>query len=142
VLILSNPRSHVLDDACAQIIGVPMAQLDTIQEWLTDLSITFTAGPMNLNWKNLIPTITEDDRFWDDVGVRARARARVCANAGVRVLLYACARACGRARVCVCSYVRACVRARLCARVRACATHRRRRYHRITESPSRRGGSS
>ena len=37
------------------------------QEWLTDLGITFTAGPMNLNWKNLLMTINDDDHFWDDV---------------------------------------------------------------------------
>ena len=67
VIVLKNARSHELEDAVANITGVPMAQLDTIQEWLTDLGITFTAGTMNLNWKTIMPTIKEDPFFWEEV---------------------------------------------------------------------------
>jgi len=37
---------------------------DAIQDWLTDMEITYTAGPMNLNWKQIIQTVAQDDRFY------------------------------------------------------------------------------
>lgn len=43
---------------------VPMGDKDAIQEWLTDMEITYTEGPMNLNWKQIIATVKEDDRFY------------------------------------------------------------------------------
>ncbi|GKY95619.1 hypothetical protein MPSEU_000523200 [Mayamaea pseudoterrestris] len=39
---------------------------ESIQEWLTDMEITFTEGPMNLNWKQIMATIADDDRFYMD----------------------------------------------------------------------------
>ena len=37
---------------------------DAIQEWLTDMELTYTQGPMNLNWKQIMQTISQDDRFY------------------------------------------------------------------------------
>jgi|TARA_B110000971_G_C19933334_1_gene465079 nucleosome binding factor SPN SPT16 subunit len=39
---------------------------DAIQEWLTDMDLPYTEGPMNLNWKQIMATIVEDDRFYMD----------------------------------------------------------------------------
>lgn len=43
---------------------IPNGDKDAIQEWLTDMEITYTEGPMNLNWKQIINTVKEDDRFY------------------------------------------------------------------------------
>jgi nucleosome binding factor SPN SPT16 subunit len=40
------------------------ADKDAIQDWLTDMEITYTQGPMNLNWKQIIQTVAADDRFY------------------------------------------------------------------------------
>ena len=45
---------------------IPNADKDTVQEWLTDMEITYTEGPMNLNWKQIMNTVKEDDRFYLD----------------------------------------------------------------------------
>jgi nucleosome binding factor SPN SPT16 subunit len=45
---------------------IPHSDKDSIQEWLTDMEITYTEGPMNLNWKQIMSTIKEDDRFYHD----------------------------------------------------------------------------
>jgi nucleosome binding factor SPN SPT16 subunit len=45
---------------------IPNADKDSVQEWLTDMEITYTEGPMNLNWKQIIGTVKEDDRFYLD----------------------------------------------------------------------------
>jgi nucleosome binding factor SPN SPT16 subunit len=45
---------------------IPSGDKDSIQEWLTDMEITYTEGPMNLNWKQIINTVREDDRFYVD----------------------------------------------------------------------------
>ena len=45
---------------------IPNEDKDAIQEWLTDMELTFTEGPMNLNWKQIMATILEDDRFYMD----------------------------------------------------------------------------
>lgn len=45
---------------------VPNADKDSIQDWLTDMEISYTEGPMNLNWKQIMATIAEDDRFYMD----------------------------------------------------------------------------
>jgi len=39
---------------------------DAIQDWLTDMEVAYTEGPMNLNWKQLMATVAEDDRFYMD----------------------------------------------------------------------------
>lgn len=43
---------------------IPNEDKEAIQEWLTDMEITYTEGPMNLNWKQIIQTVKEDDRFY------------------------------------------------------------------------------
>ena len=43
---------------------IPSADKDAIQEWLTDMEITYTEGPMNLNWKQICMTVKDDDRFY------------------------------------------------------------------------------
>lgn len=43
---------------------VPNGDKEVIQDWLTDMEITYTEGPMNLNWKQILATVKEDDRFY------------------------------------------------------------------------------
>jgi nucleosome binding factor SPN SPT16 subunit len=43
---------------------IPSGDKDAIQEWLTDMEITYTTGPMNLNWTAIMNTIKEDERFY------------------------------------------------------------------------------
>jgi hypothetical protein len=43
----------------AAISGIP-------KEWLTDMEISYTEGPMNLNWKQIMQTVEGDDRFYMD----------------------------------------------------------------------------
>ena len=43
---------------------IPNDDKDAIQEWLTDMEITYTEGPMNLSWKQIMATVKEDDRFY------------------------------------------------------------------------------
>ena len=38
----------------------------TQQEWLTDMEISYTEGPMNLNWKQIMQTVEGDERFYMD----------------------------------------------------------------------------
>jgi len=45
---------------------IPNGDKDAIQDWLTDMEITYTEGPMNLNWKQIMATVKEDDRFYMD----------------------------------------------------------------------------
>lgn len=43
---------------------VPNTDKDSIQDWLTDMELSYTEGPMNLNWKSIMTTVAEDDRFY------------------------------------------------------------------------------
>ena len=45
---------------------IPNADKDAIQDWLTDMEISYTEGPMNLNWKSIMSTVADDDRFYMD----------------------------------------------------------------------------
>jgi len=45
---------------------IPNEDKDSIQEWLTDMEISYTEGPMNLNWKQIMSTVAGDDRFYMD----------------------------------------------------------------------------
>lgn len=45
---------------------IPNGDKDAVQEWLTDMELTYTEGPMNLNWKQIIATVKDDDRFYMD----------------------------------------------------------------------------
>lgn len=48
------------------ITMIPNADKDAIQDWLTDMEISYTEGPMNLNWKSIMSTVADDDRFYMD----------------------------------------------------------------------------
>jgi len=48
----------------ARVDMIPNGDKDAIQEWLTDMEISYTEGPMNLNWKQIIQTVAQDDRFY------------------------------------------------------------------------------
>eukprot|EP00566_Odontella_aurita_P036470 CAMPEP_0113591852 /NCGR_PEP_ID=MMETSP0015_2-20120614/37504_1 /TAXON_ID=2838 /ORGANISM="Odontella" /LENGTH=1043 /DNA_ID=CAMNT_0000498289 /DNA_START=184 /DNA_END=3311 /DNA_ORIENTATION=- /assembly_acc=CAM_ASM_000160 len=43
---------------------IPNDNKDSIQEWLTDMELSYTEGPMNLNWKQIMETVKSDDRFY------------------------------------------------------------------------------
>lgn len=45
---------------------IPNQDKDSIQEWLTDMEISYTEGPMNLNWKQIMSTVAGDERFYMD----------------------------------------------------------------------------
>lgn len=45
---------------------IPNGDKDSIQDWLTDMDITYTEGPMNLNWKSILNTAKDDERFYMD----------------------------------------------------------------------------
>lgn len=43
---------------------IPHGDKDAVQEWLTDMELTYTEGPINLNWKQIMSTVKDDDRFY------------------------------------------------------------------------------
>lgn len=43
---------------------IPHTDKEAVQEWLTDMEISYTEGPINLNWKQIMATVKEDDRFY------------------------------------------------------------------------------
>merc|ERR1712161_117154 len=43
---------------------IPNGDKDAIQEWLTSMDLSYTEGPMNLNWKSILLTAKDDDRFY------------------------------------------------------------------------------
>lgn len=45
---------------------IPNADKDSIQEWLTDMEISYTEGPMTLSWKQIMSTVAGDDRFYQN----------------------------------------------------------------------------
>jgi len=48
------------------IVMIPNVEKNSIQDWLTDMEISYTEGPMNLNWKTIMSTVAQDDRFYMD----------------------------------------------------------------------------
>jgi nucleosome binding factor SPN SPT16 subunit len=60
-IILVNKDLTILPQ---RIDMIPNGDKDGIQEWLTDMEITYTEGPMNLNWKQILGTAKDDDRFY------------------------------------------------------------------------------
>jgi nucleosome binding factor SPN SPT16 subunit len=48
------------------ITAIEIKYLDQIQDWLSDVQITFTAGPDTFQWKSVMDTVKEDDRFYYD----------------------------------------------------------------------------
>ena len=47
--------------------AIPMAELDGIQEWLTDMGMTYTTGVASLNWKNIMNTVKQDEFFYEEI---------------------------------------------------------------------------
>mmetsp|Transcript_2912 Transcript_2912/g.8822 ORF Transcript_2912/g.8822 Transcript_2912/m.8822 type:complete len:142 (-) Transcript_2912:219-644(-) len=61
VIILKN-----LELAPISINAIPMGELDGIQEWLTDCTLTYTAGQASMAWKSLMNLVRNDDRFYEE----------------------------------------------------------------------------
>jgi nucleosome binding factor SPN SPT16 subunit len=49
------------------ITAIEMKSYEMIQEWLTDVAITYTAGPKSLTWKNVMEAVKEDEFFYDEI---------------------------------------------------------------------------
>lgn len=49
-----------------RISAISMTELDSIKEWLDDIDICFTTGTANLNWKAIMQTVKNDERFYLD----------------------------------------------------------------------------
>eukprot|EP00518_Triparma_eleuthera_P015994 CAMPEP_0197547062 /NCGR_PEP_ID=MMETSP1320-20131121/1493_1 /TAXON_ID=91990 /ORGANISM="Bolidomonas sp., Strain RCC2347" /LENGTH=1081 /DNA_ID=CAMNT_0043106757 /DNA_START=39 /DNA_END=3281 /DNA_ORIENTATION=+ len=45
---------------------IPNTDKDNLQNWLTDMDIPYTEGPMALNWKQIMAEVVQDDRFYLD----------------------------------------------------------------------------
>mmetsp|Transcript_32788 Transcript_32788/g.98829 ORF Transcript_32788/g.98829 Transcript_32788/m.98829 type:complete len:112 (+) Transcript_32788:2796-3131(+) len=43
-----------------------MNELDAIQEWLTDCSLTYTAGQASMSWKSVMNLVKSDVRFYEE----------------------------------------------------------------------------
>jgi len=54
------------DQPPATVNAIPMDQLDSIQEWLTDMSLTYTAGGASLSWNQVMAAVRNDPRFFED----------------------------------------------------------------------------
>lgn len=48
------------------ISAIEVKYLELIQDWLSDVQITYTAGPDSFQWKAVMDTAKEDDRFYLD----------------------------------------------------------------------------
>jgi len=59
VIILKN-----FEVAPLTINAIPMNELDAIQEWLTDCSLTYTAGQASMSWKSVMNLVKNDARFY------------------------------------------------------------------------------
>jgi nucleosome binding factor SPN SPT16 subunit len=49
------------------ITAIEVKGLDAIQEWLSDVDITYTAGGASMNWVMIMKSVRDDDRFYFDV---------------------------------------------------------------------------
>ncbi|KAJ1448969.1 FACT complex subunit-domain-containing protein [Pelagophyceae sp. CCMP2097] len=54
--------------------AIPMTELDSIQEWLTDCSLTYTAGQASMSWKGVMALVRADDRFYEDTDESGEAK--------------------------------------------------------------------
>lgn len=61
VIILKN-----FELAPLSVNAVPVQELDAIQEWLTDCSLTYTAGQASMSWKSVMNLVRSDDRFYEE----------------------------------------------------------------------------
>lgn len=46
--------------APTHINTIPVEYLDRVKEWLDSVDISFTDGPLNLNWQAIMKTVTSD----------------------------------------------------------------------------------
>lgn len=51
-----------------RIDAIPMTSLDTIREWLSSVDIKFYESKTNLNWKQVLKSITEDPEAFKEAG--------------------------------------------------------------------------
>ena len=51
-----------------RIDAIPMTSLDTIREWLQSVDIKFYENKTNLNWKQVLKSITEDPEAFREAG--------------------------------------------------------------------------
>ena len=48
---------------------IPVESLENVKEWLDSVNITFTEGPLNLNWPTIMKTVVADPhQFFEDGG--------------------------------------------------------------------------
>jgi len=60
MVLVNKDRSK----APTRVDMIPNSDKDNIQEWLSDMEYSYTEGPMNLNWKSIMQTVADDDRFY------------------------------------------------------------------------------
>ncbi|KAK9462962.1 FACT complex subunit-domain-containing protein [Lipomyces oligophaga] len=56
----SRPVTH--------INSIPMDQLDNVKDWLDEVEIPFSEGPLNLNWTTIMKTVTADPHSFFEEG--------------------------------------------------------------------------
>lgn len=59
VIILKNYETRTIS-------AIEVRYLEQIQDWLSDVQITYTAGPDSFQWKAVMDDAKEDDRFYCD----------------------------------------------------------------------------
>lgn len=62
-LVFKDPHRDVV-----RIDAIPMTSLDTIREWLQSVDIKFYESKTNLNWKQVLKSITEDPEAFREAG--------------------------------------------------------------------------
>merc|ERR1719274_330301 len=73
IIILQN-----FDVLPLSINAVPMNELDAIQEWLTDCSITYTAGQASMSWKSVMNLVKGDPRFYEETDEHGESKLAGC----------------------------------------------------------------
>ncbi|KAK9477639.1 FACT complex subunit-domain-containing protein [Lipomyces japonicus] len=56
----SRPVTH--------INSIPMDQLDNVKDWLNEVEIPYSEGPLNLNWATIMKTVTSDPHSFFEEG--------------------------------------------------------------------------
>ncbi|KAL7754343.1 FACT complex subunit spt16 [Sorochytrium milnesiophthora] len=51
-----------------QIGTIPMQQLDAVKDWLDQMDVSYTEGPVNLNWNAIMKTINDDPAAFFEEG--------------------------------------------------------------------------
>ncbi|KAK9466335.1 FACT complex subunit-domain-containing protein [Lipomyces arxii] len=50
------------------INSIPMDQLDSVKDWLDEVEIPYSEGPLNLNWATIMKTVTSDTHSFFEEG--------------------------------------------------------------------------